>query len=40
MRTMCSSRCEEGRCPTLNPLQGFNAPRDIFGQKKRGGGFS
>ena len=28
-----------GLCPTLNPLQGFNAPRDISGQKKHGGGF-
>ena len=35
MRKMRSSRCEEGRCPTLNALQAFNAPRDIFGQKKR-----
>ena len=38
MRTMCSSRYEEGRCPTLNALQAVNAPRDISGQKKQRGG--
>ena len=34
MRTICFSQCEEGRCPTFNALQAFNAPRDTSDQKK------